>query len=177
MPPKSKPAVDLAVTMVREPTRAPFGPYSEVTGTSNRPAQVANGVDAREAWWTQCGKPNGEAGIQNIRKRGMAARRDIKEAAARASGSPEEAAAEGGEAGPTASQPEPPPNGKGNPRKGFRKVTSINTEKRSKYGARSMARLPTSRCTMRSTTRTPRTSWPPRATRAPRRLRSTRGRS
>lgn len=36
-------------------------------------AQVANGMDAREAW-KACGKPRGEQGIQNVRQRGMKAR-------------------------------------------------------------------------------------------------------
>ena len=43
--------------------------------------QVAQGMDPRAAW-EACGKPKGEAGIQNVRKRGLKARKEIAEAAA-----------------------------------------------------------------------------------------------
>ena len=43
--------------------------------------QVAQGMGPRAAW-EACGKPKGEAGIQNVRKRGLKARKEVAEAAA-----------------------------------------------------------------------------------------------
>ena len=44
--------------------------------TDGRMQQVKNGALARDAW-ESCGEPGGEQAIQNIRMRGMAARRAL----------------------------------------------------------------------------------------------------
>ena len=86
--------------------------------------QVANGSSARDAW-KACGEPGGEKGIQNIRKRGRAARKK-KQA--------EEAAVS--VAAPPAQPPAQPAGnvrksgGRGNPSTNFRLSTSQKIKKK-----------------------------------------------
>lgn len=67
-------AVNKAVTMVCPRLPAVRPSSRSLPFTPCALAQVANGMAARAAWQA-CGEPNGEAGIQNIRKRG----RELKE--------------------------------------------------------------------------------------------------
>ena len=78
--------------------------------------QVANGMDARSAWEV-CGEPKGEAGIQNIRKRGMKLRQQMQ---ADLSAPPTEAAADAPQDEEVATAQAVEVFGKGKPVKGFR---------------------------------------------------------
>ena len=90
------------------------------------PEQVAEGVDAREAW-ARCGRPHGEAGIQNIRKRGHRLRTSTPAPPPVDAAVDAAAADRGKQQGP----------GKGKPAKGYRlKPTQLKVEQEKQQLAR-----------------------------------------
>ena len=87
--------------------------------------QVINGMDPREAW-VACGGPNGETGIQNIRKRGLQGRRlkEVKKIAHLQSlGLVDEVLGSAAVLAPPQVEVTPA-KGKGQPVKGFRLTTT-----------------------------------------------------
>ena len=111
---------------IRMVSAAPFEPEIRASPLISAPEQVAEGVDAREAW-ARCGRPHGEAGIQNIRKRGHRLRTSTPAAPPVAAAVDAAAADRGKQQGP----------GKGKPAKGYRlKPTQLKVEQEKQQLAR-----------------------------------------
>ena len=111
---------------IRMVSAAPFEPEIRASPLISAPEQVAEGVDAREAW-ARCGRPHGEAGIQNIRKRGHRLRTSTPAPPPVAAAVDAAAADRGKQQGP----------GKGKPAKGYRlKPTQLKVEQEKQQLAR-----------------------------------------